>query len=94
MATVVDGDFEWDDAKAASNLTKHGVTFEEAMTVFADEQALYLDDGNAAGRIMVVGIATTGRPLTVVHVDTLNGRIRIISARKATASEEVLYTQG
>jgi len=41
MATVVEGDFEWDSAKAASNFTKHGVSFFEAATVFADPSAIY-----------------------------------------------------
>jgi Ribonuclease toxin, BrnT, of type II toxin-antitoxin system len=49
MASVVEGDFEWDAAKAASNLTKHGVSFFEAATVFADPFAVYLDDGSGAG---------------------------------------------
>jgi uncharacterized DUF497 family protein len=45
MPTVVEGDFEWDSAKAVSNLEKHGVSFPEAATVFADPMAVYLDDG-------------------------------------------------
>ena len=46
MPTVVEGDFEWDSDKAASNLRKHGVSFPEAATVFADPLAVYLDDGS------------------------------------------------
>ena len=46
MPTAVDGDFEWDSEKAASNLVKHGVSFPEATTVFADPLAVYLDDGS------------------------------------------------
>ena len=46
MPTVFEGDFEWDSAKAASNLVKHGVSFPEAATVFADPYAVYLDDGS------------------------------------------------
>jgi hypothetical protein len=49
MATVVEGDFEWNSAKAASNITKHGVSFFEAATVFADPSAVYLDDGSGTG---------------------------------------------
>ena len=45
MPTVVEGDFEWDSVKAESNLAKHGVSFPEAATVFADPMAVYLDDG-------------------------------------------------
>jgi len=47
MSTVVEGDFEWDSDKATSNLAKHGVSFAEAATVFADPFAVYLDDGSA-----------------------------------------------
>ena len=53
MSTVVEGDFEWDSAKAARNLTKHGVSFPEAATVFADPQALYIDDGSGTERVLV-----------------------------------------
>ena len=49
MPTVFDGDFEWDSAKAASNLAKHGVSFPEAATVFADPYAVYLADGSGIG---------------------------------------------
>jgi hypothetical protein len=45
MPTVVEGDFEWDSTNAASNLAKHGVSFSEAATVFADPMAIYLGDG-------------------------------------------------
>lgn len=50
MATVIEGDFEWDSVKAALNLAKHGVSFPEAATVFADPFAVYLDDGSGVGR--------------------------------------------
>jgi hypothetical protein len=46
VATVIDGDFEWDEHKAASNITTHGVSFPEAATVFADPAAVHLDDGS------------------------------------------------
>jgi len=49
VATIIDGDFEWDEAKALSNLRKHGVSFAEAATVFADPAAVYLDDMNRPG---------------------------------------------
>ena len=54
MATVIEGDFEWDDEKARSNLEKHGVSFAEAATVFADPAAVYLDDGSGTDRMVVV----------------------------------------
>jgi len=46
VATLIDGDFEWDEDKAADNVAKHGVSFAEAATVFADPAAVYLDDGS------------------------------------------------
>jgi len=55
VATVIEGDFEWDDEKALSNLGKHGVSFPEAATVFADPAAVYLDDGSGSDRMVVVG---------------------------------------
>jgi uncharacterized protein len=61
MATVVDGDFEWDDAKARSNLAKHGVSFPEAATVFADPSAVYLDDGSDTSRMVVIGTSLRER---------------------------------
>ena len=54
MPTVVEGDFEWDSEKAASNLVKHGVSFPEAATVFADPLAVYLDDGSGLGNMLVI----------------------------------------
>lgn len=76
-ATVVDGDFEWDDAKAESNLEKHGVSFPEAATVFADPYAVY--DGSGTNRMVVIGTSLRERVLFVVHVER-GDRDRIISA--------------
>jgi len=87
MPTVFDGDFEWDSAKAASNLAKHGVSFPEAATVFADPYAGYLDDGSGIGRLVVIGT------LYVVHVER-GERDRIISARPATGGEREVYETG
>jgi uncharacterized DUF497 family protein len=90
VATVVQGDFEWNHAKAESNLAKHGVSFEEAATVFADRAAVFLDDPTAADQFVVIGMSARPRVLFVVHV--IRGeRERIISARSATATEERLY---
>ena len=69
MATVVDGDFGWDDAKAESNLEKHGVSFPEAATVFADPYSIYLDDGSGTNRMVVIGTSLRERVLFVVHVE-------------------------
>jgi hypothetical protein len=87
--------FEWDPAKAAENLRKHGVSFEEAQAVFADERALLLDDpGHSEGedRFVLLGLSAAGRLLVVVHCyREADAVIRIISARKATRSERASY---
>lgn len=93
MATVVDGDFEWDDAKAASNVERHGVSFPEAATVFADPFAVYLDDGSGTSRMVVIGASLRERILYVVHVER-GDRDRIISARAATSPERDVYETG
>jgi hypothetical protein len=61
VATVIEGDFEWDDEKALSNLDKHGVSFPEVATVFADPAAVYLDDGSGTDRMVVVGTSLRDR---------------------------------
>jgi uncharacterized DUF497 family protein len=93
MPTVVEGDFEWDSTKAKSNLAKHGVSFFEAATVFADPMAIYLDDGSGTGNMVVIGTSLRERLLYVVHVDR-GERDRIISARPATATERTVYDSG
>jgi hypothetical protein len=93
VATVVEGDFEWDDEKAEANLAKHGVSFQEAATVFADPRAVYLDDGSGTDRMVVIGASIRERILYVVHVERRQ-RDRIISARRATAAEREVYAAG
>ena len=93
MATVIDGDFEWDEDKAQSNLAKHGVSFAEATTVFADPEAVYLDDGSGTDRVMIIGTSLRERLLCVVHVER-GVRDRIISARPATHAERDVYESG
>ncbi|MEO8499948.1 MAG: BrnT family toxin [Vicinamibacteria bacterium] len=93
MRTVVEGDFEWDAVKATSNLLKHGVSFAEAATVFADPMAVYLDDGSGIGRMVVIGRSLRERVLYVVSVERRE-RDRIISARAATLSERAIYETG
>jgi uncharacterized protein len=93
VATVIEGDFEWDDEKALSNLDKHGVSFPEAATVFADPAAVYLDDGSGTDRMVVVGTSLRDRVLYVVHVER-GRRDRIISARPATRAERDVYESG
>ena len=63
VATVIEGDFEWDEEKARSNLEKHGVSFPEAATIFADPAAVYLDDGSGTDRMVVIGTSLRERVL-------------------------------
>jgi hypothetical protein len=94
MATVVSGDFEWDDAKAEANLRKHGVSFEEATTAFEDANHLIVDDGSGDSETYwLIGFSIAGRLLTVVHVER-GPRERIISARRTTAEDERRYRKG
>ena len=93
MPTVVEGDFEWDSEKASSNLVKHGVSFPEAATVFADPLAVYLDDGSGLGNMVVIGTSLQERVLCVVHVER-GERDRIISGRSATPGEREVYESG
>ena len=81
--------FEWDRAKAASNLKKHRVSFDEAVTVFYDPLAASFDDpDHSVGehRYVTVGFSSRGRLLVVAHVER-GESIRIISARLTTARE-------
>ena len=93
MPTVVDGDFEWDQLKAERNLAKHGVSFEEAATVFADPLALYFEDGTSSDRLLAIGESLRRRVLVVVHLER-GERDRIISARPATGPERRAYQSG
>ncbi len=88
--------FEWDDQKAASNLLKHGVSFDEAVSVFGDACAVtYSDTDNSEfeDRSRTYGISSKTRLLVVVHTERRSG-IRIISARKATRYEKDIYEDG
>lgn len=93
MPTVVEGDFEWDSTKAESNLAKHGVSFPEAATVFADPFSIYLDDGSGRGTLVVIGTSLRERLLYVVHIER-GDRDRIISARLASPAERDVYESG
>jgi uncharacterized protein len=89
-------DFEWDDAKAESNERKHGVTFTEAMTVFADPLSVTGYDPGHAGdedRFLTMGLSVSGRLLVVSHTDR-GDLVRIISAREATRRERKDYEDG
>jgi uncharacterized protein len=93
MVTIVHGDFEWNADKAAGNLKKHGVTFEEASTVFDDPNALSAPDLIDLERFVILGYSHEGRVLFVVHVERGN-RLRIISARKASPAQRKKYEEG
>lgn len=87
--------FEWDEQKAAGNFCKHGVTFEEASTVFTDDLSLTGDDpdhSHIEHRLITFGVSSTGRLLAVSHTERI-GKIRIISARPATRAERKLYEE-
>ncbi len=87
--------FEWDNAKAESNLKKHGISFEEAQSVFYDDLAIQFFDDSAKDedRFLLLGMSNLARLLIVVHCERGDdGEIlRIISARKATKNEQGFY---
>jgi uncharacterized protein len=88
--------YEWDPIKAQINRRKHGVSFEEAASVFQDAKALTFDDpdhSDEESREMTIGLSTKGRVLFLSHCERGNG-IRIISARKATTKERKQYAEG
>lgn len=88
-------EFEWDPAKAASNLRKHGVSFDEAQSIFYDEFAVQFFDDEYPGieeRFLLLGMSSQARLLLVCHCERRAGNvIRIISARKATRRESTFY---
>lgn len=88
--------YEWDIRKAARNLRKHGVSFDEAKTVFLDPLAETFDDPDHSDeerRFITLGISTSQRLLFVAHADSGEDRVRIISARVATRSETHAYEE-
>jgi hypothetical protein len=89
--------FEWDPAKSATNARKHGVSFEEAEGVFADDRALLIDDpdhSETEERFVLLGLSAKLRVLVVVHCYREDDAvIRIISARKATKPERQRYNE-
>lgn len=94
-------DFEWDVRKAKSNFHKHGVSFERAITIFRDPNILSIPDEEHSvfeERWLTMGLDENGILLVLSHLfEYLSGtvcKIRIISARKATRSEEEQYEEG
>ena len=90
--------FEWDSAKAETNVKKHKVSFEEAKSVFYDEFAIqFFDEDNSESedRFLMLGMSNESRTLIVSHCERDQGNtIRIISARKATNNERKFYQGG
>ena len=88
--------FEWDPAKAAANLLKHGVSFDEASTVFGDSLSVSgrdLEQSEVETRYVTIGLSSEGRILVVCHTDRRNV-IRIFSARSAVRKEKKIYEEG
>lgn len=87
--------FTWDPAKALENERKHGITFEEAKTIFSDEGALLIDDPDHSedeDRFIIIGFSSRARLLTVCHCYRESDEvIHIISARKSTRTESRQY---
>ena len=87
--------FEWDSNKAASNLERHRVSFEESTTVFDDPMFITLVDADHSvdeERYITIGLSNRGRVLVLAHTER-QGRIRIISAREATRIEREYYAE-
>jgi uncharacterized DUF497 family protein len=87
--------FEWDSRKARSNLSKHGISFEEVSTIFGDFLSLTVPDPDHSiteRRYITMGRAFNGKLLVVVHTDR-SDNIRIISARRASRRERRFYEQ-
>jgi uncharacterized DUF497 family protein len=86
--------FEWDDAKAAANLRKHRVSFDEAAEVFYDPNALAdydLTHSDEEARFFIVGLSSRRRLLYVVYTERTGDVLRIISARRADRLERKHY---
>jgi uncharacterized DUF497 family protein len=91
--TVINGGFEWDADKASANLAKHGVSFEEAATVFSSD-TVEGPDATDTSRIVTIGFSAAARVLTVVTTETVGDMVRIISARRATHKERSAFEEG
>lgn len=89
-------EFEWDTRKAATNAIKHGVSFQEAATVFSDTMAITYPDpdhSESERRSVTFGMSQDRRLLVVAHTERA-GRIRIITARLMTKYERKIYEEG
>ncbi|MBE9141131.1 BrnT family toxin [Nodosilinea sp. LEGE 07088] len=89
-------EFEWNPDKAKLNLEKHGVSFQEAATVFNDSLSVTFPDPDHSigeNRYVIIGISRFGQLLVVAHTDR-GEKVRIISARKAIRQERRFYEEG
>jgi uncharacterized protein len=89
-------EFEWHPEKARYNLTKHGVSFEEAATVFGDPLAITIHDPDHSDdeeRFLTTGSSKRQRLIIVAHIER-KGRVRIITAREVVAQERSQYELG
>ena len=88
--------FEWDPKKAAENRRKHGVTFEEAASCFADPNGCYLRNESPSyeDRLILIAFSEKPRLLFVVHAEVGRNSIRIVSARKASPAQQEIYEMG
>ncbi len=87
--------FEWNTNKAKKNIEKHGVSFDEASTVFSDPLSMTYDDPDHSygeNRYIIIGLSSNGKLLFISHVEK-DGIIRIISARQLTRKERKQYEQ-
>ncbi len=92
MATEIAGEFEWDVGKAELNVRKHGVSFMDAVRAFLDPLAIDLPDVARPERLILLGMTAPDRLLYVVYTERASsGRLRIISARRATRHEQKNY---
>jgi uncharacterized DUF497 family protein len=90
----MDLEFEWDEVKAAANLKKHKVSFDEAKTVFADPFSITIDDPEHSveeRRFIDIGTSSEGHILVVSYTE--RRKIRLISARKASKIERMVYEE-
>jgi len=88
--------FQWDPNKAKANLRKHGVSFDEAVTVFKDPLALIFDDekhSQEEHREIIIGISSLSKLLLVCFVERYETVVRIITARPATNQEKKDYEE-
>ncbi len=90
---IIAGDFEWDVAKELANVRKHGISFREALSAFADEHAVTAADKDDPSRFVLIGMSESLRVLFVVSCE-VGERVRLISARKASPTQRRKYRHG